>query len=194
MVYGNMTSFNTRHITSALSTPPSRPRRLQTLAISVLISLAPAACAPREPYAAAAQHQTPGEAPWAETLTESDQATVRDAFADYAADAPATLPPVSPSSTPRWEDIPLALDYALDDAEVAIIESSIGPDRHTYTLKDADNIPGILRIDRTHDDSVYRAIATMGSVGEYPAVAAKLLEALDRRMVEAARKRRLPLE
>lgn len=194
MVYGNMTSFNTRRATAATPTPPTRPFRIQTIVLTVVMSMAAPGCAPREPYAAAEQAETPGEAPWTPTLTESDQAVVRDAFADYAADAPATLPPLPPSSTPRWEDIPLALDYALDDAEVAIVDSSIGPDRHTYTLKDAANIPGILRIDRTNDGSVYRAIATMGSAGEYPAIAAKLVEALDRRMQEAARKRRLPLE
>jgi hypothetical protein len=166
-----------------------RAMKLQAI-VAMSLTAFEAACA-KPPPPAAFRHAESGlhEPKWERALTNYDQKEVEAAFRGFSEGQPQQDRPL-PSETARWEDLPLALDDATDDAEVAVVARLIEADQHTYQLKTTDNVPGTLVIERVHGPHAYRATAHFGRTIRDDQTAQRLLRALAQRMSEAARKRR----
>jgi hypothetical protein len=158
------------------------------------MSVGAAGCGPREPYAAESSFRTSGEAAWNDSLSKPQQTELTEAFAEFAGSRDSHPRPIQADGKLRWDDVPLAVDYAIDDAEVAIVEWTIEPRKHVYVLKTGANEPGLLTIERIDGEEVYVAAAQVGAFGDDTTTARKLIAALAVRMKEASRKRRLPTE
>jgi hypothetical protein len=149
-----------------------------------------AACGCSVPYAAEKLARQPGDNPPTKgVLTASDQNEIGEAF-DDAADGRDADQSLKPSGTIRWSDVPLAVVYACDEAEMAVVEADEGDAVCRYRLISVEDWPGTLIVTRVDDGRIYEASATVGEFGNREDRANRLLEALESQLKAFAKKRK----
>ncbi len=137
------------------------------------------------------QPLTPEEVGRKNVLNGQEQARIEASFQHLGVGHALVNPPVR-SEKVRWSDLPLAVQYAADDAEMVVaqtIEHDWGMEYHLRTIED---FPATLLVRRTADDHIYTASATVGLWEDHSDRAAELLNALDVQMKAFAGKRAIP--
>jgi len=134
-------------------------------------------------------YQPEDDSPTKGVLSASDQHDIEVAFAGATNGQPAGRAP-EPSPVVRWSDVPLALAYACDDAEMAIVEADESDEVCRYRLVSVEDWPGTMIVTRTDDSRVYKATATVGVFGDHADRAARLVDALEKQLTAFAKKRR----
>ncbi|HWB19637.1 MAG TPA: hypothetical protein VG711_04995 [Phycisphaerales bacterium] len=155
-----------------------------------LLSIA-GACA-KQPYAAESLSLVSGEKPQVRVLNAAEQHEVLTAM-DEVADGHHVVHSAAPvPQGVRWSDVPLAVIYACDDAEMAVVSKHESDNQCTYTIKTVDDDRGTLTVTRCDDARIYLAEAKIGFSVDRPDAARRLLDALDNQMRAFGRKREYP--
>lgn len=149
-----------------------------------------------QPFAATDDHPlAPDEKHVNFVLNGQEQQRAEQAFAQFAAGHKPVNPPRAAPNPPgmRWSDVEIAVSYACDDAEVAIISTTIDQSktRFHFQLKTIEDWPGNLVVERTNDDRVYIATATIGLFDDHPDRVALLLSSLQKQMKAFGKKRKI---
>jgi hypothetical protein len=146
-----------------------------------------AGCA--QPYAASGLRPQPQEqVHFRPTLNSTDQSRIVQAMEQLTLDHTARRLP-QPSARPRWSDLPLAVAYACDDAEMAVTRTIQHDWGYEFRLLTVDGFSGTLNVRRTSGDDVFNADAVIGIFGDRTEQAQRLVNALANRMKAFARKR-----
>lgn len=166
-------------------------RNLSTNIIGVFALLTVVGCISEQPFAAETNLRlTPEEKGLKLIFDSSDQARVRQGLRSVAGDHEVGSPPTTSGSI-RWSDVPLALDYACAEVEMAIVQTIVEPQRYVFRLKTIDDRPGEITLQRVDDDRVYTAQASVGRLGDDEKLSLRLLSELDRQMQLFGAKRKL---
>ncbi len=97
----------------------------------------------------------------------------------------------------RWSDVAIAVSYACDDIEAAVVETLTNDDRteHRFRIRTVEDWPGEIVVRRVDPPQVYAAQAWIGRFpGERADRSDALLRAIDTRMRAFGRKRQYPAE
>ena len=160
-------------------------------AIRVFALLTLVGCSSEQPFAATTNLRlTEEEKTLKLVLDSSDQARALRDMRAVAGDHIVAHPPSTTASV-RWSDIPLALDYACAEVEMAIVRTTFEPDSYIFKLKTIDDRPGEIKLCRVDDERVYVAEATIGRLGDDEDLARRLLVELDRQLHLFGAKRKL---
>lgn len=152
-----------------------------------------------QPYAASDVHPlTPCEQNLKFILDRQDQQRVDSTFAGLAVGHKAVDPP-SVAAAPtrmRWSDVEIAVVYACDEAEMAVVSTSLNEEktRYQFQLKTIEDWPGELIVERVDDVRVYLATVCIGLFNNHPDRAEKLRSALESQMKSFGKKRKINFE
>ena len=152
----------------------------------------------QRPYAASSNLRlTPDEQQQKLTLNKEEQAAVLAAMQNAAEGQGPLEPPARAPSGKRWSDVPLAVEYACDEAEMAVIEMIEEDDgrRLRFRLRTVEDWPAELVVCRAATSDIYTAQAWVGRFPDRPARIErrdKLLAALEHYMEAFGAKRALP--
>lgn len=164
---------------------------LTAFSIRVFTLLTLVGCGVEQPFAASTNLRlTQEEESLKLVLDSSDQARVLRDLRSVAGDHVVVRPPTTSGSI-RWSDVPLALEYACAEVEMAIIRTIAEPECYIFTLKTIDDRPGEITLRRVDDDRVYVAEASVGRLGDDEDLARRLLGELDRQLHLFGAKRKL---
>lgn len=145
-----------------------------------------------EPFAASTRSVvTPDDDRYVRVLDKEQQKQIKAAFADLAAGHDSVSTPMPAAAGMRWSDVPLAVFYACDEVEMAITRTTEHDWGYQFDLLSIENWPGRLVMQRTDDERVYEAHATIGRFGDKTERAAMLLEAIEKKMRAFGRKPRI---
>jgi hypothetical protein len=167
---------------------------MATAALAVLVSLP--GC--RRPYAASSNLRlTPQEQQQKLTLDAEEQAAVLAAMQSVTVGQRPVDPPARAPAGKRWSDVPLAVEYACDEAEMAVLEMIEEDDgrRLRFRLRTVEDWPGELVVRRAEPEAIYTAEAWVGRFPDQPARLERrdrLLAALEHYMEAFGAKRALP--
>ena len=138
----------------------------------------------------------PDETDQVAALNAAHSAEVRHAFAGLAHGHEASSAPTAASSPRgRWSDVHLAVLYACDDTQMAVLHKTAtdeGLGGWEYALRTAEDMPVALVVRRMPEPEIYDATASVGLFGDDTDRAAALLKAFDRHMAAFGRKRQFP--
>jgi hypothetical protein len=150
-----------------------------------------AGCA-HDPPAAQVEHvHETGEPVYTRTMTDVQVQSIEQAFDSLAAGKTAVERP-APAQGMRWSDVPMAVVYACDDIEAAVVQSSEHDWGWEFTIRTVEDWPGTLQVRHTADPHAYTASATIGIYGDRTKRAQALLDALDKQLRAFAKKPQLP--
>jgi hypothetical protein len=128
-------------------------------------------------------------------LTDSQRMQVERAFDDLAPGHKAGAKPTpAPSERGRWSDVHLAVLYACDEIEAAVVQRTKHEWGWEYHLRTAEDWPGTLMIRRADTARVYEASAIIGIFGDRTERATALIEAFAEQMRDFGSKRQFPEE
>ena len=162
-----------------------------SFAIRVFALLTLVGCSSEQPFAATTNLRlTEEENTLKLVLDPSDQARALRDMRAVAGDHVVVRPPATSGSV-RWSDVPLALDYACAEVEMAIVQTIFESDGYVFKLKTIDDRPGEIKLCRVDDERVYVAEATVGRLGDDEDLASRLLVELDRQLHLFGAKRKL---
>jgi hypothetical protein len=126
-------------------------------------------------------------------LSDSQQRQVEGAFDDLAQGHTAgAIAKPAPSERGRWSDVHLAVLYACDEIEAAVVQRTKRDWGWEYYLRTAEDWPGTLMIRRADAARVYEASASIGIFGDRTERAEALLEAFAEQMRDFGRKPQFP--
>lgn len=135
-----------------------------------------------QPFAATTNKYIPGEPDTQphRVLNASEQIQVASSFHATATGQVAhrTIGPAAGGI--RWSDLDLALSYACDDVEMAVVHTTLHEWGVECQLRTIDDYPATLTVERIDDGSTYNATAVVGRFGDRFDQAEALLAALDR--------------
>jgi len=152
----------------------------------------------QRPYAASSNLRlTPDEQQQKLTLNKEEQAAVLAAMQSAAEGHGPVDPPAPAPHGRRWSDVPLAVEYACDVAEMAVLEMVEEDDGRClrFRLRTVEDWPGELVVCRAASSDIYSAQAWVGRFPDQPARIErrdKLLDALEHYMEAFGAKRALP--
>jgi len=150
-------------------------------------------CARARPAAESERFRGPAEPLYTGTLSPDQQQRVKGAFDALAAGKSAVNHPAAAEGV-RWSDLRLAVAYACDDVEAAVVRQTQREWGWEFAIRTVEDWPGTLTVRKTNDQRVYEATAVIGVFGDRKERAAALLDALDTRLRELGRKRKFPDE
>lgn len=90
----------------------------------------------------------------------------------------------------RWSDVPVAVAYACDEAEMAVVQTIKKPSAYEFRLRTIEGYPGELAVWQADDDRIYQATATIGHYGDRTHRAQQLLKAFEHQMRAFGKKRK----
>ena len=145
-----------------------------------------------DPFAASTRSVvTPDDDRYVRVLDKKQQKQIKAVFADLAAGHDPVSVPMPAAAGMRWSDVPLAVFYACDEVEMAVTRTTEHDWGYQFDLLSIENWPGRLVMQRTGDERVYEACATIGRFGDKTDRAAMLLEAIEKQMRAFGRKPRI---
>ena len=164
--------------------------KVRAVALGVVALIAVSCQSP--PYAAASGHPLTEESThYKAVLDASDQARIETGFGGLARGHHAVDPPVPAPLGVRWADVPQAVRFACDDAEMAVVQTIDHDGTFEFRLLTIEEYPGRLVVHQTNDDQVYNAEASIGIYGDHGDRARRLLDAFDHQMRAFGKKREL---
>lgn len=125
---------------------------------------------------------TPDEQRARLVLDDQEQRRAREIMTSVAGDHRLGDPPAPAELGMRWRDVPIALYYACNEVEMAIIQTIKEKDRYIFKLKTLDDRPGEIIISRLNDARVYEARVSIGRFNDDQAKVDQLLEEFDRQL------------
>ena len=155
--------------------------RTAALGLFCCLGLATGCSAP--PYAASTNSVlVPEDLHKKKTLTAAEQSQLRAAFDELAVGHKPVNSYDKSSGKLRWSDVPNAVAFACDDAEMGIVRTVKRDWGYEFQLRTIEDYPAQLIVKRTHDDRVYKATAVVGHFEDHQDRAAALIKALDKQM------------
>jgi hypothetical protein len=143
----------------------------------------------RQPYATVTATRLPEETQhWNPVLSHQEQATIQGSLMTLAEDHSPTRVPTDAVHGVRWSDVPLAVVYACDECEMAIVRQRTTDAGYVFELKAVEGHPATFTVLRD-EQSIYRSEATVGLFMDEIERAAALQKAFDRQMQSFGRKR-----
>ncbi len=125
----------------------------------------------------------------------SERGAVENTFASLSrGHAASAAPTPAPASRGRWADVHLAVLYACDDTEMAVVSRTEHDWGWQYRVRTVEDWPGTLTIHRIESDQVYEATAIIGVFNDRAERADSLITAFEKHMAEFGRKKQFPDE
>ena len=144
------------------------------------------------PYAAESNHRLDShEPPSDRILTADDQSRILASFDAATVGATSVNTPGPARQGVRWSDLRIAVAYACDDVEMAVVREVEHDWGAEFVLRTINDEPGVLTVRRVDDAHRYEAEAVIGFFRDRSNQAADLIKALDRQWRDFGRKRSL---
>jgi hypothetical protein len=135
----------------------------------------------------------PGEEYAPAGMDDQGYVALEQVFADLGGSHNAAASPAQARSPRgRWSDVHLAVLYACDDSEMAVVGKTVHSWGWEYQLRTTEDWPVRLSIQRVAGAEVYNATASVGRFGDHSDRSARLIEAFEKQMADFGRKRKYP--
>jgi hypothetical protein len=131
------------------------------------------------------------ELPADRILSADDQSKALASFDAVTTGAKSVNTPGPARHGVRWSDLAIAVAYACDDVEMAVVREIEHDWGAEFVLRTINDEPGVLTVRRMDDANRYEAEAVIGFFKDRRDQAAALIKALDRHWREFGRKRSL---
>lgn len=162
---------------------------IRTCAGALAVMAALQACS-SPPFAAESNHRLDAqELPADKILFADDQSRVLASFDAAFVGATSNQPPGPAKHGVRWSDLGIAVAYACDDVEMAVVRQIDYDWGAEFVLRTIHDEPGVLTVRRVDNANRYEAEAVIGFFRDRSDQAADLVKALDRHWREFGRKR-----
>lgn len=151
--------------------------------------LALSGCGSEPPAAGSGPRMSDGAYQAQHVLSSRDESQINRTFSSLA-DGHATVHAPAPAvEGVRWDDVPIAVVYGCEEAQMAVSGTVKHDWGYEFQLKTVEGYPGVLLVKRMPDPSVYQATVSVGMFNDHRDRAEELLTAFDRQMRAFGKKR-----